>query len=66
MNPTASIVSPGSSALAKHYIGDEEMATLWLKRANRALGGAKPLESIDTELARELWKTSSAASPMAA
>jgi putative toxin-antitoxin system antitoxin component (TIGR02293 family) len=37
-------------ALAKRYIGDGETATRWLKRTNRALGGATPLESIDTEL----------------
>jgi putative toxin-antitoxin system antitoxin component (TIGR02293 family) len=37
-------------ALAKHYIGNEEAATRWLKRANRALGGATPMESLDTEL----------------
>jgi putative toxin-antitoxin system antitoxin component (TIGR02293 family) len=37
-------------ALAKYYIGNEGAATRWLKRANRALSGATPLESIDTEL----------------
>jgi len=37
-------------ALAKHYVGDEETATRWLKRPNRALGGSAPLELIDTEL----------------
>jgi putative toxin-antitoxin system antitoxin component (TIGR02293 family) len=37
-------------ALAKQYIGDEEAATRWLKRPNRALGGHVPLELIDTEL----------------
>ena len=37
-------------ALAKQYIGDEETATRWLKRPNRALGGLVPLEVIDTEL----------------
>jgi putative toxin-antitoxin system antitoxin component (TIGR02293 family) len=36
-------------ALAKQYIGDEETATRWLKRPNRALGGDVPLELIDTE-----------------
>ena len=36
-------------ALAKHFIGDEAAATRWLKRTNRALGGATPLASIDTE-----------------
>lgn len=37
-------------ALAKQYIGDEDTATRWLKRPNRALGGQVPLELIDTEL----------------
>jgi putative toxin-antitoxin system antitoxin component (TIGR02293 family) len=37
-------------ALAKHYLGNEETATRWLKRPNRALGGKPPLELIDTEL----------------
>lgn len=37
-------------ALAKHYLGDDETATRWLKRANRALGGKIPIELIDTEL----------------
>ena len=36
-------------ALAKQYIGDQETATRWLKRPNRALGGNFPLELIDTE-----------------
>ena len=37
-------------ALAKHYLGDGEVATRWLRRPNRALGGSTPLQSIDTEL----------------
>ncbi|MGH9404030.1 MAG: type II RES/Xre toxin-antitoxin system antitoxin [Terriglobia bacterium] len=37
-------------ALAKHYLGDEEAATRWLKRPNRALGGRTPLALVDTEL----------------
>lgn len=37
-------------ALSKHYLGDAEMATRWLRRPNRALGGSTPLEFIDTEL----------------
>src|SRR5712692_4270164 len=37
-------------ALAKHYLGNEETATRWLKRPNRALGNKPPLELIDTEL----------------
>jgi len=36
-------------ALAKHYIGDQEAASRWLKRPNRALGGSTPLDLIDTE-----------------
>jgi putative toxin-antitoxin system antitoxin component (TIGR02293 family) len=36
-------------ALAKHYLGDGDLASRWLKRPNRALGGRPPLESIDTE-----------------
>jgi putative toxin-antitoxin system antitoxin component (TIGR02293 family) len=36
-------------ALAKKYLGDEKTAIRWLKRPNRALGGASPLASIDTE-----------------
>ncbi len=36
-------------ALAKHYLGDDQRATRWLKRPNRALGGATPFASIDTE-----------------
>ena len=37
-------------ALAKHYLGNKETATRWLKRPNRALGNKAPLELIDTEL----------------
>lgn len=36
-------------ALAKHYLGDAETAGRWLRRPNRALGGATPLQLIDTE-----------------
>jgi putative toxin-antitoxin system antitoxin component (TIGR02293 family) len=36
-------------ALAKHDLGDGETATRWLKHPNRALGGARPLDMIDTE-----------------
>lgn len=36
-------------ALAKRYLGDDETAVRWLKQPNRALGGRKPLDSIDTE-----------------
>ena len=37
-------------ALAKHFLGDKVTAARWLKRPNRALGGSKPLEVVDTEL----------------
>jgi putative toxin-antitoxin system antitoxin component (TIGR02293 family) len=37
-------------ALAKHYLGDDDTATRWLRRPNRALGGSTPLAVIDTEL----------------
>ncbi|HXN49910.1 MAG TPA: antitoxin Xre/MbcA/ParS toxin-binding domain-containing protein [Bryobacteraceae bacterium] len=36
-------------ALAKRFIGDRETAARWLKKPNRALGGAIPLGLIDTE-----------------
>jgi putative toxin-antitoxin system antitoxin component (TIGR02293 family) len=37
-------------ALAKHYLGDPDVAIRWMKKPNRALGGKSPLDSIDTEL----------------
>ena len=37
-------------ALADEYLGDHERAMKWLKRPNRALGGAAPIAAIDTEL----------------
>jgi putative toxin-antitoxin system antitoxin component (TIGR02293 family) len=37
-------------ALAAQSLGDRESAARWLKRANRALGGAAPISAIDTEL----------------
>jgi putative toxin-antitoxin system antitoxin component (TIGR02293 family) len=36
-------------ALAKQQIGDDESAARWLKAANRALGGKRPLDLLDTE-----------------
>lgn len=36
-------------ALANEYLGDHERAMRWLKRPNRALGGAAPVTAIDTE-----------------
>ena len=37
-------------ALADEFLGDHERAIRWLKRPNRALGGASPVEALDTEL----------------
>jgi putative toxin-antitoxin system antitoxin component (TIGR02293 family) len=37
-------------ALADEFLGDHEKAIRWLKRPNRALGGALPVEALDTEL----------------
>ena len=37
-------------ALARESLGDGDRATRWLKRGNRALGGAAPVSAIDTEL----------------
>ena len=36
-------------ALANEYLGDHERALRWLKRPNRALGGAAPVTAIDTD-----------------
>ena len=36
-------------ALAKRYIGDDQKASRWLKRPNRALSGRAPLDALDTE-----------------
>ena len=38
------------TALAKQRLGDDETATRWLRRPNRALGGSTPLQLMDTEL----------------
>ena len=35
---------------AVEMIGDEEKATEWLQTPNRALGGEKPLDQIDTDI----------------
>jgi putative toxin-antitoxin system antitoxin component (TIGR02293 family) len=37
-------------ALAHQSLGDRESAARWLKRSNRALGGAAPITAMDTEL----------------
>src|SRR5438034_11225689 len=36
-------------ALARESLGEDEIATRWLKRPNRALGGVAPVAAIDTE-----------------
>jgi putative toxin-antitoxin system antitoxin component (TIGR02293 family) len=36
-------------ALARQSLGSQERAVVWLKRANRALGGIAPVNAIDTE-----------------
>ncbi len=37
-------------ALAQQSLGNRQSASRWLKRANRALGGAAPISAMDTEL----------------
>jgi putative toxin-antitoxin system antitoxin component (TIGR02293 family) len=37
-------------ALAQQSLGNRESAARWLKRSNRALGGAAPISAMDTEL----------------
>lgn len=34
---------------AKELVGDEQRAQIWLQAPNRALGGSKPLELLDTD-----------------
>lgn len=42
-------------ACAAEMIGDEEKAVEWLRTPNRALGGERPLDQLDTDLgAREV------------
>jgi putative toxin-antitoxin system antitoxin component (TIGR02293 family) len=42
-------------ALAVEMIGEEERAVIWLRTPNRALGGERPLDQLDTDLgAREV------------
>ncbi|HYL11715.1 MAG TPA: antitoxin Xre/MbcA/ParS toxin-binding domain-containing protein [Terriglobales bacterium] len=36
-------------ANAVEMIGDEEMAVAWLRTPNRAFGGERPLDQLDTE-----------------
>lgn len=36
-------------AIAEQFLGDRQRALRWLKRPNRALGGASPIEVLDTE-----------------
>jgi putative toxin-antitoxin system antitoxin component (TIGR02293 family) len=37
-------------ALAQQSLGNRQSAARWLKRSNRALGGAPPISAMDTEL----------------
>src|SRR5712691_1536068 len=37
-------------ALAQQSLGSRQSAARWLKRSNRALGGASPISAMDTEL----------------
>ena len=42
-------------ALARQSFGEDDVATRWLKRSNRALGGVAPIQALDTEAgAREV------------
>lgn len=42
-------------ALARQNLGEDDIATRWLKRSNRALGGVAPIQALDTEVgAREV------------
>lgn len=52
-------------ATAVEMIGDQEKAIVWLGTPNRALGGERPLDQLDTDLVPAWSKTSSAVSPMA-
>src|ERR1700685_1501250 len=36
-------------ALAQQSLGNRQSAARWLKRSNRALGGAAPISTLDTE-----------------
>lgn len=38
------------AAFAEEVLGTREKAGRWLQKANRALGGARPLERLDTDL----------------
>ncbi|HET8825772.1 MAG TPA: antitoxin Xre/MbcA/ParS toxin-binding domain-containing protein [Terriglobales bacterium] len=37
-------------ALSRDSLGDDQVALRWLKRPNRALGGAAPVTAMDTEV----------------
>ena len=42
-------------ALARQSFGEDDVATRWLKRSNRALGGVAPIQALDSEVgAREV------------
>ncbi len=41
---------------AVEMIGDEKKAIAWLNTPNRALGGEKPLDQLDTDMGRRTVK----------
>lgn len=41
------------ATLAEEVLGSREKAVSWLQRANRALGGANPLDRLDTEIGEQ-------------
>ena len=52
-------------ANAVEMIGDPDKAIEWLGTPNRALGGERPLDQLDTDMGARMWKTSWAALRMA-
>jgi len=49
MSPIACCAS-GASPRAEEVLGTAEKAARWLKKPNRALGGAVPLAQLDTDI----------------
>lgn len=41
------------ATLAEEVLGSREKTVSWLQRANRALGGANPLDRLDTEIGEQ-------------
>ncbi len=41
------------ASLAEHVLGRREKAVAWLRKPNRALGGASPLDRLDTDIGAE-------------